>query len=151
MDKKVLLPFTGQLPEPHLAPLAPLPTPRPLENSSPSCQEAHRSAHHTLSLNSSKTYSHTQTHPDTEDIQIPQADIGVHTQTCLSRNDKLQAPGVRELCAFSTRKSRPGRHLLCQLSLPFSSDEAQVPVGQQGLGFCPAEGPSGRTFSPRRL
>lgn len=148
MDDTILLPFTGQLPKPYLALLAPLPIARPLDNSSLSCQEAHRSAHHTCH---STAPGHTVTHKHTQ----TQRTYKYHkqTQTCLSSQDKLQAPGVRELCAFSMRKSKsgPGRHLLYQLSLLFSSDEAQMPVGQWGLGFCPAGGPPGRTFSPRRF
>lgn len=45
----------------------------------------------------SDTHSHTQTHTDTEDIQILQTDLGMHTPTCLSCQDMLQAPGVGEL------------------------------------------------------
>lgn len=47
----------ASLPEPRLALLAPLPM--PLDNISPLCQKAHRSAHHTLTFTA--TPKHTQT------------------------------------------------------------------------------------------
>lgn len=59
---------------------------------------------------------HTNT-PQNTPPQIPQTDIGIHTQ--IYRNN-LQAPGAKELRAFRDRKSRQAWKASIVLGLLFS-------------------------------